>query len=301
MAAVRTPFLTVSLFLLCVSCGKEDPVLARVGARSVKASEFKKEVEGVPFTSQAYLRTPSGRKELLELLVRRKIILEEVESKPMSAETTALLVDLNEQFKEQKKRLHQRYREERERLMVAQYTKTLKAGPLAVTDDEVRRFWETEKEVRAAHILVSDRTLADDIRNKISAGEKFDALAKAHSEDTPSASKGGDAGYLLPGSLVPEFENALFTMKKGEISPVVVSPYGFHIIRRGDDRPLSADPLDDAMKNRLRQALENSKLQAWFESIRQRHRVSVDNEEVLDMVIPVPANAPTSEIAAPPR
>lgn len=274
--------------LTFMACGKKDPVLARVGSRSVTETDFKKEVEGVPFTSQSYLRTPSGRKELLELLVRRKIILEEAKSKTPDAETNTLLADLDKQYKEQQKQLKTQWKEERERLHVGQYMKSLKEGPLKVTDEDVRLFWEKEKEVRASHILVSDRALADDLHRKIAAGEKFEVLAKTYSEDTASAAKGGDTGYLLPGSLVPEFEKALFPMKKGETSDVVVSPYGFHIIRRGDERALSAHPLDDEMKTRLRRTMESQKLQAWFETIRQRYAVTVNNENLQDMVLSPP-------------
>lgn len=291
MHPMRLRLLWLVPILAGLACGKKDPVLARVGSRLVTAADFKKEVEGVPFTSQSYLRSPAGRKELLELLVRRKIILEEAEAKPLDAETKTLLADLDKQYEEQRKRLQEQWGEERERLRVGQYMKSLKEGPLKVTDDDVRQFWEKEKEVRAAHILVSDRALADDIRKKIAAGEKFESLAKTYSEDTPSAAKGGDTGYLLPGSLVPEFEKALFPMKKGETSDVVVSPYGYHIIRRGDERALSAHPLDDAMKTRLRRTMESQKLQAWFETIRQRHAVTVNNENLHDMVLSPPPSA----------
>lgn len=274
-----------------LGCGKKDPVLARVDSHTVTAADFKKEVEGVPFTSQTYLRSPSGRKELLELLVRRKLILHEAEAKSPDAETKTQLADLDKRYKEQQRLLQEQLKEERERLRVGHYMKSLKEGPLKVTDEDVRMFWEKEKEVRAAHILVSDRPLADTLRKKIAAGETFEGLAKTYSEDTLSAAKGGDTGYLLPGSLVPEFENALFSMAKGETSDVVVSPYGFHIIRRGDDRALSAAPLDDAMKTRLRRTIESQKLQAWFETIRQRHAVTVNNENLQDMVLSAPPSA----------
>lgn len=282
------------------ACGKKDPVLARVGSRSVTAADFKKEVEGVPFSSQTYLRSPSGRKELLELLVRRKILLEEAEAAPLDAETKTLLADLDANYQEQQKRLTEQWGDERERLRAGQYMKSLKDGPLKVTDDDVRLFWEKEKEVRAAHILVSDRALADDLLRKIAAGKTFEGLAKTYSEDTASAAHGGDTGYLLPGSLVPEFENALFGLKKGETSGVVVSPYGFHIVRRGDERPLSAHPLDDAMKTRLRRTMESQKLQAWFETVRQRHKVTVNPEHLQDMVLsPPPAGENKAKSAVP--
>ncbi|MBL0058388.1 MAG: peptidylprolyl isomerase [Elusimicrobia bacterium] len=296
MAPMRAPpspvWLTLLPLLLIPACGKKEPVLARVGSHTVTTGAFLKEVEGVPFTSQAYLRSPAGRKELLELLVRRKIILQEAETAPADPEDKKILDELAAQYKERRKQLRESFQEETERAKVGRFTKKLKDGPLKVTDNEVRAFWETEKEVRASHILVSNRALAEDIRKRITAGEKFEALAKAHSEDAGSAAKGGDAGFLLRGSLVPDFENALFQMKTGETSGVVVSPYGFHIIRRGEDRPLSRQPLSDALKARIRQTLEGRKLQEWFDQIRKRHPVKIDTEKLNDVVFPTPSVQP---------
>ncbi|MBK8870296.1 MAG: peptidylprolyl isomerase [Elusimicrobia bacterium] len=284
----------LQLFVLCclalsIGCGKKDPVLARVGSRAVTASAFLREVEGVPFSSQTYLKSPSGRKELLELLIRRKIILAEAENRPPTQQGQTLLADLNRQYKNQQERLRLSYLEEKERLRVKEFTESLKKGPLNVTDEEVRTLWSNGKEVRASHILVSRRAQADEIRERISAGDKFEDLAKKHSEDTASAAKGGDAGYLLPGSLVPEFEKALFQMKTGEVSDVVTSPYGFHIIRRTGDRPLSGRPLNDALKSTLRQSLENQKLQTWFSTVRERHTVRIDEEKLNDVVFTAPS------------
>jgi parvulin-like peptidyl-prolyl isomerase len=146
---------------------------------------------------------------------------------------------------------------------------------------------------------VSDRALADQLSRRLAAGDKFESLAKAHSEDPGSAPKGGDAGYLIRGSLVPEFETALFEMKRGETSGVVVSPYGFHIIRRGEDRALSKEPLDEAMKARIGQALESQKMQAWFEELRRRHPTTVHTEALNDIVFPSPPPDPSPATPTP--
>jgi hypothetical protein len=127
--------------------------------------------------------------------------------------------------------------------------KSLKEGPLKVTDEDVRMFGRKKKRSARPTSWSATAPWPTTLRKKIAAGETFERLAKTYSEDTLSAAKGGDTGYLLPGSLVPEFENALFPMKKGETSDVVVSPYGFHIIRRGDDRALSAHPLGRRHEN----------------------------------------------------
>ena len=80
------------------------------------------------------------------------------------------------------------------------------------------------------------RKRAEDVLAQIKNGADFSEMAKKYSEDG-TASKGGDLGYFGKGEMVPQFEAAAFSLKKGEISPdVVESPYGYHIIKVDDRR-----------------------------------------------------------------
>src|SRR5699024_1232496 len=85
-------------------------------------------------------------------------------------------------------------------------------------------------EVEARHILVEDEDEAKDIKKKLDDGEDFAKLAKEHSVDEGSAEEGGNVGFFSVGSMVAEFEDAAFTMDKGELSDPVQSDFGFHII-----------------------------------------------------------------------
>lgn len=279
-------FFAAAVIFAGTACQKKDPVLARVGTQAVRASSFQEEVNGVPFSSRAYLGSPAGRRELLDLLIRRKIILQAAQENPTPGPALReRLAELEESYRQSRARLRQKYLEERERLWVSHYMDGLKNSRLSVTDDDVRRFWDAESEVRASHILVSDRILAAELRKKIAAGEKFEDLARARSEDPGTGQKDGDLGYLIRGSLVPEFENALFQMKAGEVSDPVASPYGFHLIKRIGDRKLSAGPLDDAAKKRIRAALESQKFQQWFDRTRALYAVSVNDDALDDLVV----------------
>lgn len=91
-------------------------------------------------------------------------------------------------------------------------------------------------EVRASHILVKTLDEANDILNKINSGQKFEKMAKKHS-DCPSGKRaGGDLGYFTRGRMVREFENAAFSMEIGQISAPVKTQFGYHIIRVTDKR-----------------------------------------------------------------
>lgn len=104
------------------------------------------------------------------------------------------------------------------------------------------------KQVRARHILIKAKLDASEeeknrakeiltgLRKQIDEGAKFEEVAKQHSQG-PSASKGGDLGFFGPGKMVKPFETAAFSMKKGEISDIVKTRFGFHIIKLEDVKP----------------------------------------------------------------
>jgi len=293
----HTLSLTLLAGTLLAACGKSDPVLARVGPDDVRASTFIKEVQGVPFASQKYLTSTAGRKELLELLVRRKLILVEAAQAPVDDALAQRLKELKNLRDEGRRALERKYFENRDRLITADFMEKLSrpGGPLHVSDADVAKFHADESEIRASHILVGDRAKAEELRVRLLKKEDFAALAKAHSEDTGTAARGGDTGFLLRGSLVGEFEDALFKLAKGETSDVVASPYGFHLIRRTGERRLADRPLDDAVKAEIRKALQSQRLQAWFAEARRRVPVRTDETRLADLSIPAKGGEPASK------
>ena len=90
-------------------------------------------------------------------------------------------------------------------------------------------------ELRASHILVKDRTLANHILKKLKSGGDFRALAKEYST-CPSKSKGGDLGWFGPGKMVREFEEATKKLASGRISGLVRTQFGYHIIKKTGQR-----------------------------------------------------------------
>ena len=129
-----------------------------------------------------------------------------------------------------------------------------------VPDADIQAFYEqnkaqytTEGRVRASHILLKTegkeeaavRARAEDLLKQARGGADFAALAKANSEDEGSAVNGGDLNYFGRGQMVPEFEQAAFTLKPGEISDLVKTSFGFHIIKVIESQPEVTRPLDD--------------------------------------------------------
>lgn len=91
------------------------------------------------------------------------------------------------------------------------------------------------KQVRASHILVNTEKEANNLSAQLKSGKKFADLAKQFSS-CPSGKAGGDLGFFGKGQMVPEFEKAAFSMKKGETSAPVRTPFGFHLIMVTDTK-----------------------------------------------------------------
>ncbi len=87
------------------------------------------------------------------------------------------------------------------------------------------------EKIRCAHILVEKLSVAEQVKSKIANGESFAKLAEEYSIDG-SRRQGGDLGLFSRGVMVREFEEAAFRLKIGEVSPVVKTQFGYHIIKR---------------------------------------------------------------------
>jgi peptidyl-prolyl cis-trans isomerase C len=128
----------------------------------------------------------------------------------------------------------------------------------------------TGTEYRARHILVDKEDEAKAILAQLKGGAKFDDLAKKHSKDTGSAKNGGDLDFAKPEAYVPEFGQAMASLKKGEMTTdPVKSQFGFHIIKLDDTREAQFPPYDE-VKAQVQQRLEQQKLQQFQETLRKQ-------------------------------
>lgn len=133
--------------------------------------------------------------------------------------------------------------------------------------------YQTPEEVRASHILLKTegkdeaqvRARAEEVLKRARSGEDFAALAKEFSEDESNNTNGGDLSYFGRGAMVPEFEQAAFAMKPGEISDLVQTSFGFHIIKLVERRDATTRPLDD-VRAEIEDQLKSQKAQAQAES-----------------------------------
>ena len=144
-----------------------------------------------------------------------------------------------------------------------------------VTEKEIEAYFETHEqeyryEYRVSHILVSTLEEAQNVK-KLLERNSFAWIANRHSID-PVARRGGDLGYLSKGNMIPEFENAVFDMAPGEVSDIVKSDFGYHIIKLIGMREslVTVDPADVRAQivNMLIMEKREKAYDAFLESLR---------------------------------
>jgi peptidyl-prolyl cis-trans isomerase SurA len=157
-----------------------------------------------------------------------------------------------------------------------------KRGGIPQIDGNVRQ-------TRARHILIraneivsetEARRRLEDLRERLKHGEDFTELARLYSQDG-SAANGGELGWVNPGDTVPEFERAMDALQDGEVSAVIQSPFGFHIIKVEERRV--QDMSQEKQRLAARQALRERKMdeayQDWLRQLRDRTYVEYRLEE----------------------
>lgn len=181
-------------------------------------------------------------------------------------------------------------------LLISRFVETTFASKAAVTEAEIRGFYDKnpdkfkrDEAVKASHILIgSDSTAsADDrkkarekaekLRKELAGGADFAALAKGNST-CPSSQQGGDLGFFGKGQMVAPFEKAAFALKPGEISDVVETQFGYHIIKLTERKPAESIAYNDA-KARIEDFLKGQKaneaIQKYLEDTRKTAKIEI--------------------------
>ncbi|RII29197.1 MAG: peptidylprolyl isomerase [Geobacter sp.] len=262
--------------------------LAEVNGNVITTEDFKREVENLPPYLKPMADTAEGKKEMLDTMIVRDLILQQARKDGIdkSAEVTAKLEDL------------------KKRVVVEAYLKKKVEEQAGLSDADLQKFYDANKDkfktgeqIRASHILVKSEKEAQDILAQLKKGGNFEELAKKYSTDSAGA-KGGDLGWFGKGSMIPAFEKVAFGLKEGELSGIVTTQFGYHIIKLTGKRPAGIRPFAE-VKDQIKAGLLPEKQQEVFkklkEDLKKNAKISV-KEDVLNEL----GGKKSPETAAPP-
>ncbi len=273
-----------------------DPVVISAGAITVKKSEFEAALKTLPAEYQSFAQGP-GRKQFADDYLRMRLLASEG-AKAGLQNDPEVVTQLNLM---------------RENLVATAELKRIDSG-ITVTDADVQKAYadgaKEYEQVKARHILIAPKgspaaqsgkkelsddeakAKAEDLRKKIVAGASFDELAKKESDDVGSGSRGGDLGSFGHGQMVPEFEEAAFKAKVGDVTPVVKTQFGYHVIKveAHDSAPL------EQVRPSIEKNLKQTRLHAALDAMKESAHPKYDEAYFAP---PPPPPAPPAADAAP--
>lgn len=165
--------------------------------------------------------------------------------------------------------------------------------------------FEVSEQVRAMHVLIATKERSDDearkraeeVRVKALAGVDFEKLASEYSDDPSARTNRGDLGFFGKGKMLPQFEEAAFALvNTGDISPVVKTRFGYHVIRlvdRKSARLRSFEEVRDGLVRQLQESYVNDRLQEYLSAIRNDKSIKL-NTEAIDALVVKPKAAPSA-------
>lgn len=247
-------------------------VVAQIGGEKIMLEDVNRMINDIPKQYQAAALTHKDM--FLESIINQKMLYKEAVSQGIDKDANVL------------KEIENTTRD----ILIREYLKREIEGKVKVTEEDLKVYYEGNKDkfiepekVKVSHILVDSEADAKDILAKIQAGADFGALAKEKSK-CPSKEKGGDLGLLAKGQTVPEFEGVAFSLSPGQVSDVVKTQFGYHIIKVIEKEPAKERSFEE-VKDEAGQALLSLRQKETFESLlnelRQKNNVVIYKDALL--------------------
>jgi peptidyl-prolyl cis-trans isomerase C/foldase protein PrsA len=310
---------TLLMAIMLSSCTRDMPahIVAMVHDDPITVAEFTEElyplVEGSrtapPSQDEAALK--SLKKALLDQLIEKRLVLAEARTMGITVsndEVEEALSSIRGSYpqggfgevvrdeatlRQWKEKLHQRLLIEKVINRVSQATSTVDENALRKYYKKHRADFVVPEQVRARQIVVKDRQEAQNLLTRLKQGASFEELARRHSTG-PEAEMGGDLGFFGQGDMPEEFD-VVFSLKAGETSEIVQSPYGYHIFQVVARRGQSESNFDE-VKDQIRKAIvreeEDNLFQAWLKKAKKKAIIRVNKKALEAIGLPLPREEP---------
>ncbi|MCP1458359.1 peptidylprolyl isomerase [Bacillus velezensis] len=272
MKKIAIAAITATSVLALSACSSGDnDVIAKTDAGNVTKGEL--------YTN---MKKTAGASVLTQL-VQEKVLAKKY--KVSDKEIDTKLKEYKTQLGDQYSALKQQYGEDYLKDQVKYELLAQKAAKdnIKVTDSDTKEYYDGLKgKIRASHILVADKKTADEVEKKLKKGEKFETLAKEYSTDN-SKDNGGDLGWFDKKSMDETFSKAAFGLKVGQVSDPVKTKFGYHIIKKTEERGKYDDMKKELKEEVLKQKLnDNSAVQAAIQKVMKKADVKVEDKDLKD-------------------
>jgi peptidyl-prolyl cis-trans isomerase C len=247
-----------------------ENILAKVGDIEITKDKMGEIIQSLPPQQAMQVSSPEGRKRLLDEMVAGELFY-------LDAMENGL--DTDEEFV--------KMIEEAKRNLLQRFAIQKLISNIQITEEEQKSYYAENKtqfaaeaEVSARHILVKSEEEGNEVLKAIEGGLDFSEAAQKYST-CPSKERGGDLGSFGRGRMVPEFEEAAFNLNEGEMSGLVQTQFGFHIILT-DKKTEGAEKAYEEVEGEIKQALMREKQTVVYstkvEDLKSKFKVELNEE-----------------------
>jgi parvulin-like peptidyl-prolyl isomerase len=279
----------IGLFVTGAFAAENDPVIGKVGDYVVKKSDLDRLILLYPPDRQKILKeSPDQAISLVQRMMEVRVLADLAKKENF---------DKRPEIKEQLDYLVNNF-------LAQEYIFRVAAKDVRIPDEDVRKLYDENlksfvapEQVRVRHILIrmpqgaSDedkrkaRETAEGVLKRLKEGEDFSKLAREYSEDVGSKQAGGDLGYFGKGQVVKPFEEVAFSLKTGETSGLVETPFGFHIIKVEDHKEASNRPFEDVketIRARLQDEQTKVKVEEFIKKVMKEAGAEVFSDKIVE-------------------
>ncbi len=275
-------FISIAALLLSFGCVQKkeaekaapEDYLVKINNTYITEEDFMEKFQTLPAWAQKRFTDEEGKKQFVNEIVKEELLYQEALNRG---------IDKDPYFQD-------RIEEFRRMTLVSTILKNEVEEKASVDEQELRDFYERHKdsfstgeEVKASHILVDTEAEAEDILKKIMMKESFSELAKKFSKDHTSAIKGGDLGFFGKGRMVPGFEKVAFELQPGEVSDLVKTKFGYHIIKvieKRESKLRDFDEVRSVIEQRLKAEKQKTLFDDFIGSLKEQSATEI-NEDAL--------------------
>lgn len=301
------------LAALCPACnGGEDTdnpaniVVAEVNGEPVKGDRFLRQYS--LFKRRTKVQTQNDealekelREGILDHIIRAELIAKEAEKAGVAVSPEAEEKEIGEMLKgisparlqvilEKEGQTYDEWKENvRQNLLIEKLIAAKIAPQVDVPEADVKRYFDEHPDefkraaqARVFHVLCDTYADADRARLELTRGAKFDEVAQKFSK-SPEGAAGGDLGNVSQGDMPKELDDIIFKLKAGELSKVVQSPYGFHVLKVTEfakPRSMTFDEARNGIRGRMFQERLDGKFELWLKETRNNAQVKVYSERL---------------------
>lgn len=245
----------------------ENKILAVVNGKDITEMDLESTIKRFPAERQSYLNTEMGKKQLLEEIISFELIYSYAKDNGM--ENNSMYIAQIEMAKKE---------------ILTQIAIGKVMEQVSVEDKEVEDYYNANKEsfenpqtVSAKHILVETEEKAKKIIEEINGGMDFETAAKTYSS-CPSKEQGGSLGKFSKGQMVPEFEEAAFSLELGVVSKPVKTQFGYHLIKveeKSEGSIKAFEEVKDSIKGKILQERQAFKYSELNKQLREKYSVEI--------------------------